>query len=207
MNRQGHEPSAPGEALARLFVAIPLPDPWLAALAGVQEQLRREGLRLRYVRPQGIHLTLKFLGETPQSRITVIGDALARAAAAAVPLSLQLGDAGTFGPVRRPRVIWVGVEGELDALARLQRAVDDELSSRGFPPENRAFRPHLTLARVPEGLSATEAESIVPAISRLTRMGAAASRLQSLVLMQSHLGPGGARYTALATWLLGSVPE
>ena len=196
----------PAESL-RLFVAILLPDDWLAALAGTQDGLRDAGLDLRCVRAEGIHLTLKFLGETPARRVAEISSTLEAAAARAGPCEVTLGASGFFGPRRRPRVVWQGIEGDLSALAAVQRAVDEALAGLGFARETRPFSPHLTLARVPDNLPAAEAERIAPAVEGLSRPHAAPLHVESFALMRSELGRGGARYTQLASWPLGRPSE
>jgi 2'-5' RNA ligase len=200
------EAAAPGrEERLRLFVAVVLPAAWHEALAAAQEELRRAGLRLRYVRPEGIHLTLKFLGETPAARLRAISAALGAAAVGADACTIELSGAGTFGPRRRPRVVWYGLAGELDGLAALQQRVEERLGAVGFAREGREFRPHLTLARVPDDLPPAEAERVGPAVERLRTRPAQPFRVEAIVLMQSRLGPGGARYTVLETWPLGET--
>jgi 2'-5' RNA ligase len=194
-------------ATLRLFIALALPEAWLAELGRIQEELGRAGQRLRYVRPEGVHLTLKFLGEVPASRRAAIEAAMERAAAGQPPLRLMLGETGTFGPERRPRVVWVSVAGDLAALGRLQRAVEEQFAPLGFLPEGRPFRPHLTLARVPETLTPEEAARIVPALRRL-KPAALSFRAVQLALMRSALGADGARYTELrAAPLSEHLPE
>ena len=196
---------ADGDRRPRLFVAVLLPPAWLDALAAAQEELRRDGLRLRYVRPESIHVTLMFLGETPAARIGDLSAALAAAAAESPVCMLTLAAAGTFGSRRRPRVVWYGLAGELTALGSLQRHVEERLARVGFAPEGREFRPHLTLARVPDDLSPAEAERIAPAIERLRVPQPPPFRVEAIALMQSRLGPGGARYTMRENWPLSEA--
>jgi 2'-5' RNA ligase len=192
-----------GPPSLRLFVAILLPDSWLALLGDVQQDLRRAGLSLRYVRPEGIHLTLKFLGETPIDRIAVIEQALVEAASAVRPFTLHLGGLGTFGPPSRPRVVWAGIDGDRHRLNELFEAIERALQRTGIAPEQRAFNPHLTLARVPDQMPSPEAVRIVPALEHRTWKAAMIHAVDSVSLMQSELGAGGARYTVLGTWRLG----
>jgi 2'-5' RNA ligase len=199
-SRREHENGPPRDAL-RLFVAVLLPETWLLALEGMQAQLRRTGLRLRYTRSEGIHLTLKFLGEVPRERLDAITAALERLTDAPGPFQLALGAAGSFGGARRPRVVWTGMDGDLAALDRLHGAVERALRPAGFPSEGRPFRAHLTLARVPDGLPAAEAARIVPALAGLNA-AAPPFTVESFALLRSELGPGGARYTALHSWPL-----
>ncbi|HEU4759114.1 MAG TPA: RNA 2',3'-cyclic phosphodiesterase, partial [Dehalococcoidia bacterium] len=135
--------------ILRLFVAVELGEGVRRALAALQDDLRRRGLTdLRWVRPEGIHLTLKFLGETPTEKVADIQEALAAEVAGVAPHWLRLGKLGTFGDRRGPQVLWVDLEGDVSRLAQLQRRIDQALAPLGFPRERREFAPHLTLARV-----------------------------------------------------------
>lgn len=193
----------------RLFVALELPADWTEALAGVRAGLRRRGLeRLRWVRPEGIHLTLKFLGNVAAGRVPELAAALGRAGGDCAPFQLSLGGLGTFGPAARPRVVWAGIEGDLGALTRLWRLVEGALQPLGFPRERERFAPHLTLARVPQGFPREDAARIGPALATVARPGTAPVEVRELALMRSDLGPGGARYTRLAAVeLKGNCPE
>ena len=183
----------------RLFIAIELPEEWLAALARVQEALQGTGLAaLRWTRPEGIHLTLKFLGAVPEARVAEIVQAMTRAAAQTTPFTLRLGRLGTFGGPERPRVLWTGVQGELNALTRLWRAVETSISPLGFPQERDTFAPHLTLARVPEPTQREVAASLAEALRRGPVPKPEPFTVQEIALMRSLLGPSGARYLRLA---------
>jgi 2'-5' RNA ligase len=184
----------------RLVVAVLLPDSWLAALGAVQDDLRRAGLRLRYVRPEGIHLTLKFLGEVESARLASITAALQGPTVNLQPFRLSLGALGTFGPDRRPRVVWAGLRGDLASLGAVAEAVDVALAGAGFAREMRPFRPHLTLARVPDSLPADDAGRIAAALAGVRTVASAPLDVTGYALVRSELGPGGARYTTLQSW-------
>jgi len=187
----------------RLFVAIDLPEDVRESLGRLQSDLRRHDLPgLRWTRPEGVHLTLKFLGETPASSLAAIEGALARAVRGAQPFRLALGAPGTFGNRRGPRVLWVDVEGDVKPLQQLQAAVERELAAAGFAPEERGFSPHLTLARVPQPPPPGLAERISRALAAV-----AAPRgeieVTEVVLMRSRLQPGGAVHSRVAVFPLG----
>lgn len=188
----------------RLFVAIELPPEVRQALARVQDDLRGRDLgKLRWVRPEAIHLTLKFLGETPAEKVPAIGDAMAGAVQGVPAHELHLTSTGTFGG-RSPRVLWVGLVGDLDVALDLQQRIDGELAKIGFPREARAFSPHLTLARVrPE--TAREMAAPIAAAIREVRVVQAVIRVREISLMRSTLGPGGATYQRLASFPLGAA--
>ncbi len=183
----------------RLFIAVELPEEWLVALTRVQEALRKTGLAaLRWTRPEGIHLTLKFLGAVPEERVADVVQAMTRAAAQAAPFTLRLGRLGTFGGPERPRVLWTGVQGELNALRRLWQAVETTVSPLGFPQERDTFAPHLTLARVPEHAQHDVAKTLAEVLPRVTLPEPAPLEVTEIALMRSLLGRGGARYLRVA---------
>jgi 2'-5' RNA ligase len=182
----------------RLFVAIELPTEVRATLDDLQHNLQRDPAlaRLRWVRPEGIHLTLKFLGETPAERLPEIEPTVARAVVGIPPFDLHLGNLGAFGSPRAPRVLWVEVAGDLDSLAKLQSQVEAELGALGFPAEARRFSPHLTLARVPPERAAEAARPLAEAIANRDSVRGAI-RAEALALIKSDLQRGGAIYTQL----------
>lgn len=181
----------------RLFVAVELGDEVLRALGELQDELRGRGLeRLRWTRSEGIHLTLKFLGETPEERVPAIDEALARGVAGHEKHQLSLGKLGTFGGRRNPRVLWIDLEGDIEQLRALQEGVDGELATIGFAKEDRRFSPHLTLARVRPESARDAAEPISRALES-ARAPRAEVAVEEVSLMQSTLGPGGAVYNRL----------
>ncbi|MGQ9573047.1 MAG: RNA 2',3'-cyclic phosphodiesterase [Dehalococcoidia bacterium] len=192
------------DSTLRLFVACELPAEMKATLASLQEALRRkEAPPVRWVRPEGIHLTLKFLGAVPQDRVTAICQALTPAVEGIPLLSLQLAEVGTFADRRGPRVLWVGIQGDIEPLTRLQERVKKALAPLGFPPEGRAFSPHLTLARVPDYMGRAERQALRELAKETPLPTAPAATIRELSLMRSILGPGGAVYERLAAFPFG----
>lgn len=184
----------PAPAPLRLFIAVELPHPARAALAAVRQRLAGvwpEG-DVRWTQTDNIHLTLRFLGDTEGDRVGPLGSALDEVAAQVRPLALALGPVGAFPDARRPRVIWVGLEGEsLAALGRLQKAVERRVRDLGWAREPRPFHPHLTLGRVSPGRGrppAGWAAAPVPPVP---------VPVAELRLIQSVLSPSGAVYTCL----------
>lgn len=190
----------PGDDDLRLFVAIELPDATKQHRAQASAALESASppRTLRIVRPEGIHITLKFLGATPSSSVPAIVDALTALASAHSPLTLRLGRPGSFGGARNVRVAWIGVEGDSHALALLAAAVDVAVAPFGYAPERRPFAAHLTLARVRHEASAGDRLAIFAAIAALPQVEAPPFAVTHVALMRSTLGPGGARYDALA---------
>jgi 2'-5' RNA ligase len=193
-------------AFWRLFVAIDLGSAARAAIVAAQDECRPLDLPVRWVDPAGAHLTLQFLGDTDPAFVAPIGEALRAAVAARPPFVLRTAAPGVFPNPRRPRVIWLGLDGPLDRLNRLQVEVAAALAPFGFPREARAFRPHLTLGRVREGSDAAGiATALGPAFMRIAAHTAAPLPVDAIHLIRSELRFGGARYTTLASAALGDM--
>ncbi len=179
----------------RLFIGIPLP-PNLAAR--VSELLSASLPALRRVKPENFHLTLAFLGQTPDERLGDVTDAAREAAAAVSPFTLAFDRAGQFPERGRPRVVWLGLADGADSVLELGEGLYAGLRRRGLHFEDRPQSPHLTLARVAEDASAAEAKTVGAALDDLT-IGSLRFEVSEIAVMQSVLSPKGARYTALAT--------
>lgn len=177
----------------RLFIALNLPEEVQQALWAAVAPLRDLGLPVKWVRPEGIHLTLKFLGEVPEAREGEFVAALGRAAVGARALPLALGGFGVFPDFRRPRVLWVGVAPD-PALELLQDRVEREFAPLGFPTEAQTFRPHLTLGRAAREARARDFRSggLEQSVGAL-RFDETVL-VTSVDLMQSTLQSGGAVY-------------
>jgi 2'-5' RNA ligase len=173
----------------RLFVALELPEDVKRQLATFQADLaaRLDRSRMRWAKPDQLHLTLLFLGEVPANRLPSAEASLARVARGSPPLTLATQGLGAFPSPRRPSVLWVGVGGDVDALHALQQRVALELAWLGLADEKR-FRPHLTLARVKSFTGPLSLESVVPPLSWYAAQ---------LALFESTLSPQGARYRRL----------
>jgi len=190
----------------RAFIAIELEPEILERIGALQAQLRQEvpeGL-VRWVKPEGIHLTLQFLGDVPAVRIDAIADAMRQACAPQAAFRFAIGGMGCFPDVRRPRVIWVGVDEPAGALLNLQRAIVQAMKPLGFAPEKRPFSAHLTLGRVKEGRPA-----MLQALgARVTQGGPelGAQAATEVHLIRSDLRPSGAVYTTLAVAPLSPAP-
>lgn len=183
----------------RLFLALPIPGLAGAELERVLEQLRRAGWPVRWVAAEGLHLTLKFFGETAPERVGEVVAMLDGAVARTPAIACAPRELGAFPTLERARVLWAGYEAE-PALELLVHRVEQGAEALGFAVEGRPFRPHVTLGRVREGqrLPATAAE-VLEAMP--LREGFVAERA---VLYQSFTGAGGSRYVALETFSLGA---
>jgi 2'-5' RNA ligase len=180
--------------MIRAFIALELPDAARRTLVDLQARLQGELSQVRWVRPEGIHLTLKFLGDIPEAQVDPIGQALAATTQGQPPLKLGLKGLGVFPGVRKARVVWAGLEGETAALIALQRSVDAALEALGLPRERRRFKAHLTLGRFKKSPPAPD---LVAVLERCSEYGPCALTLDRVVLYRSELRPQGARYTHL----------
>lgn len=183
----------------RTFIAVPIPDPCRTMLERMQKDLRAFGADVRWVAIPSIHLTLKFLGEADPGVIPDLSGALRKASASQSSFRLHLRGLGCFPGERNPRVIWCGVEGETEALTRLQETVEKICVEFGFEPEDRPFHPHLTLGRV------RGKRNLQPLLDYI-KMGSdreSGFAADHYNIYQSVLKPQGAVYTALQSIALG----
>jgi 2'-5' RNA ligase len=190
----------------RLFIALELPEDVLRAIGRLQSDLKKTlGTRsARWTRLDGIHLTLKFLGDVPAGRVGEIGAGIEKAASASKPFELRAQELGCFPNLERPRVLWLGLAGDLSTLRALQADVERQIAPLGFPTEARGFSPHLTLARTAQSATRAEAAAIGVAASGHDSDELAAWRVTVLSLMRSQLRPDGAVYSRVAEAELGS---
>lgn len=179
----------------RLFVGINLPKKQRARIHSAARKLREEELPIRWIEPDNLHVTLKFLGEVRREHVPAVEDAIARVASSTPAFTTALGGFGAFPTIRRPRVVWLGV-GANPELRCLKQDLEWTLGDVGFEAETRAFHPHVTLGRA-------EAEGGAGAFRGLDELIAAMSfddelRVHTLDLMRSHLSKEGARYSVVS---------
>jgi len=191
----------------RTFIALELPQEVRDVLGRVQAELQSAararrlpvGQALKWVAPEGIHLTLKFLGAVDAELVGALEEAIAAAAAGQTAPRLHLTHVGAFPNVGRPRVLWVGLAGDVSPLDELQRRVDANLERLGFAPEQRDFSPHLTLARVREQAAPAERKAVADLLAAGAHVPQLEFKVERLSLMKSDLHPTGAVYEALHT--------
>jgi 2'-5' RNA ligase len=183
----------------RTFIAVELDAELKGNLGALQDRLRDQVAprSVRWVRLDGIHLTLKFLGDTPSEQVETVKAALAKAATEVGPFTFTVGGLGCFPNTRQPRVVWVGLQEPTGTLKRLRDAVEAHVAPLGFPTEKRAFNPHLTLGRVQRRASKSEVREIgeVVAASNIGALDEMAVTAVSYI--KSDLKPSGAVYTML----------
>ena len=184
--------------MIRSFVAVLLDDVLRESITATVERLRPLSGAVAWVPAQNLHVTLQFLGGQTEERLTAAEAALDDAAARSAPIDLTLHGLGAFPGLERPRILWIGVaEGALEVRA-LQARVADALAARGFPREERAWHPHLTIGRVfDERRWRREAgPALRGALARAATTRFGVLRVSELALMRSDLSPSGARHTA-----------
>ena len=188
----------------RAFIAIPLSAELLRKIGATQQTLARAVSHgsVRWVGPEGIHLTLKFLGDTPRQKLPTIEAALATVAKNAPAFTYTVGGTGCFPDAHRPRVIWIGLKEPSGRLVWLQQAVEEALDMAGFPPEGRPFTPHLTLGRVNRRATRSDAAQVGEAVGGPVGRELGAVVADRVALIRSTLRPSGAEYATLAEFRL-----
>lgn len=180
----------------RMFCAVELTDDIRAQLQNHILLLRKEipDATASWTRVENIHLTLKFFGNVAVDRVAKISEAASRAAKELDPFQIIIGSTGVFPKPSRAQVLWIGVSDPTDKLLSLQQRLDDECSIEGFAREDRAFRPHLTIARIrkPEG-----ARRLADAHLRM-KFETQGIRLSELVVFRSELSSAGSSYSAIS---------
>lgn len=176
----------------RIFVAVTLDAALRGALADLERALEEAGAGLRWVNPENLHFTLRFLGHISEPQLRRVQLAARGTAEGVASFEIALAGLGAFPTPRRPQVLWVGVREGADRLAALAARLDDALARQRFPKEPRGFHPHLTLARIKE---AHLWASVGPVLAEFQGVEVGRQRVASLVVMESLLGPVGPTYT------------
>lgn len=183
----------------RVFVAIPIPEAVVVFVKNIQAQLQLPGMDVRWLADSHIHLTLKFLGDIERSRVPAVTAQMDTAAGQILPFRLKARGVGVFPDRRHARVVWVGLDGELDRLGEIRIALESCLESIGFSRENRRFHPHLTIGRTRRQIVA---QNLRRSLDTLKDAASDLFQVDRLMLFKSILKPAGAEYTLLHTsWL------
>lgn len=180
--------------MIRSFIAIDLPQETREKLAAIQEQLKQSRAGVRWVKPGGIHLTLKFLGNILPAQVDDIAAAAAQLVRDEPTLTLCAAGLGTFPSPRKPRVIWLGLRGEVERLANIHAGLEKALEPLGFAREGRGFSPHLTIGRVKDR---HRLQPLIDAMSTLELPEFNSFDADEIILYKSDLRPTGAIYTKL----------
>jgi 2'-5' RNA ligase len=183
----------------RLFIAIEIPDEIKKEMAKVQEQLRKANVEASWPRPEGMHLTLKFLGEVPETKIAEIVRGLQTAAEGIGRFRLEVRGVGTFPNPRNARVVWIGLAGEVGKLTHLQESVENALERIGLARDERKFTAHLTLGRIKQVRSR---DQWLAGLEELRDRSLQGFDVTAVSLMKSELKPSGAVYTEMGRVIL-----
>jgi 2'-5' RNA ligase len=181
----------------RAFIAITLPDSLVGLISEVQQKLKKNGLRISWVSPENVHLTLKFLGDIAPDDIDPITAVMAECAPGLIPMLLAAGGIGVFPDLRRARILWMGITGDMSQLVALQKNLELRLAALGngrFKPEDRPFKGHLTLGRIK---SRVDYDILVKAMRAVGQIASSPFTVDTIHLIQSQLTPTGAIYTPL----------
>ncbi|MEE2880697.1 MAG: RNA 2',3'-cyclic phosphodiesterase [Chloroflexota bacterium] len=186
----------------RSFISLPISDQVRDMLRKTIKEL--DGViqdNIRWVRPEGIHLTLKFMGDIDSNKIEALLLLLPEITTEFAPFELTLSELGCFPNNRRPRVLWAGVKGNLSILQDLHLALDNVVNQVGLPRERRSFSPHLTLGRVRRNVSESEVNQIGQIIGSTSLPDTPSWTNRTVDLMRTELDPEGSRH-----YLVGSFP-
>ena len=186
--------------MIRSFLAVELPKPILGKIEEVQGDLRSTHADVRWVSPEKIHLTLKFFGNTEESRVDLIFKSIEEPVQNTLPFSIRVRGAGAFPSLKNPRVIWMGLADGKEMLVSLQKEIEGCLEKIGFEPEDRPFQPHLTLGRMK---SSRGREELVRRMEKYTEAEFGVFQIERVVLFKSDLRPSGPIYTLLKVLRLG----
>jgi len=179
----------------RTFIAIELPEKIIYTIDKVQEEIKSYGFKIRWVRPENIHLTLKFLGNTKKADTEKVARAISESVTGCPPIWLSVKGIGVFPGIKRPRVLWLGISKQLDLLTELQKTLDKTLKTMGFPKEKRPFKGHLTLGRIKDKIDPIRLHDVLKEFTKFESEHFFADRI---ILYESELKPKGAVYTKLS---------
>ena len=160
---------------------------------------------VRWVRPETVHLTLRFLGETPSARLDPLLRSTEASARSWSPFDLHMHGMGCFPDLRRPRIVWIGASDSIGSLLSIAQELERIVRMEGFAPEQRSFSPHLTVARVKDRLSAEGAQRFGSFLRDSCKVDFGSMRVESVDLMRSDLKPTGPVYSLIAALALGAV--
>ena len=178
----------------RAFIAFKLPDRISESIREIQKELKNRGIKIKWVKPENIHLTMKFLGDIACDRVDSIETAIKASAEGLHPISLFARSIGVFPDLNRPRVVWIGIDGEIAILKGFQEKLDANLVQIGFQAEKRSYKGHLTIGRVQK---IPDHEILKTAVRDFFDYETEPFQADEVILFQSDLKPEGAVYTCL----------
>jgi len=185
----------------RCFISIELPEKHKKHIGIYIEKLKAANADVKWVPAENLHLTLKFLGKTPEEMLAKINKKLLSAAKMHEKFYIHLFGAGVFPNMKQPRVVWLGMKDAEDAI-KLQKDIDGSMAELGFEKEDRAFKPHLTIGRI---RSPKNKDILVRELTTLKEVYFGKIEVKNIALMKSELKPSGAEHTMLSEILIGKA--
>lgn len=189
--------TTPTNEALRLFIAVDLSADVRTVLRDTQARLQHRRVPVRWVDPDGAHLTLKYLGMVSSDQIDAITTHMHEIAERHQSFTLRTGALGAFPDLQRVRVVWLAVDGDREALGQLRADVEHTIAPLGFPTEDRPFAPHLTLGRTHKDVMPQQRAAIGQVLAEITAPLAVTWAVDAVVLFRSDSGPAGTRYTPL----------
>lgn len=183
----------------RTFIAIELPKAIRDSLAQLEERLKKSGAQVKWVEPQNIHLTLKFLGEVDQQKLEKIAEAMKITAADKKTFYLRVCSIGAFPKINFPRIIWVGIDKGDNETKEIAEELEGKLAKLGIPEEDRPFSSHITIGRTKSTLNRDGLIRELAAAEDILKTEDLEFKVQGITLFQSTLTPKGPVYTPLKT--------
>ncbi len=181
----------------RCFISLELPEELKKNIYGYIEKLKAAGADVKWIPPENLHLTLKFLGNTQEELLKDINERLFSLAKSYERFSLQVSGAGAFPNIKYPRVIWLGVH-DSEEIIKLQRDIDESMAGLGFEKDDKQFTPHLTIGRVK---SMRNKDALIKELATLKEVDFGKIGVNNITMMKSELKPGGAEHVKL-----GEIP-
>ncbi len=188
----------------RSFLAFRLPRDIRQVVADISEELRHSSLKVRWVKPENIHLTMVFLGSIHPEHLDAVQERTGAVCEGHQPFTIKLRGMGIFGNRRHPKVLWLGLDGDLSRMGAFRDELQQSLQPLGIETEKRAFNPHLTLGRFRKGVRGSE--DLDGPMRKYENLISPSCPLDRLVLFRSDLKPDGAVYREMATWPLIRKP-
>lgn len=185
---------APNKVSVRSFIAIELTKEFKDKLSKIQDELRKSNADVKWVEPENIHLTLRFLGNVEEKKLEDIKRILERVSEKHPRFSMELSGTGCFPKMSLPRVIWIGIEKGKEELSKIFLELEDELENIGFKREKRGFSAHITIGRVRTPLNRIRLVEEIKKTSSLPKLN---SPVNKITLFKSTLTPKGPIYEIL----------
>ncbi len=184
----------------RSFLAFEIPPEIRDTLALIYNGLRETALNVRWVKQENIHITVIFMGNVDEKNIVPMAKVLEKACNKYAPFMIRIKGAGVFSNLRNPRVLWIGVDGDIKRMRYFRDRLQKDLKAFGIKEEKRRFTPHLTVGRFKRGFN--QGAKLKELIEKYRDTESDEAMLKELVLFKSELRPEGAIYTKLNSWPL-----